>query len=148
LQAGEARMYAMGWSVRVVREGLRGLADKAGLDASGIGDGDIWRWLRGEVRPTIWMDLLCRVFRCHQSQLGWPPQGNETPVDHTPEGLARVPNHAPASVTPMPSQLPSMSPLERRALLLGGAALALPTITLDDLKHIAAALQNAPRYAD
>src|SRR5437660_12611069 len=60
LQAGEARMYAMGWSVRVVREGLRGLADKAGLDASGIGDGDIWRWLRGEVRPTIWMDLLCR----------------------------------------------------------------------------------------
>lgn len=141
-------MYAMGWSMRVVREGLRGLADKAGLDASGVGDGDVWRWLRGEVRPTIWMDLLCRVFRCHQSQLGWPPQGNETAVDHTPSELAQAPNSAMASMAPMPSQLTSMSPLERRAFLLGGAALALPTITLDDLKHIAAALHDAPRYAD
>ena len=148
LQAGEARMYAMGWSVRVVREGLRGLADKAGLDASGVGDGDIWRWLRGEVRPTMWMDFLCRVFRCHQSQLGWPPQGNETPVDHTPGALAQVLNHPLANTAPMPPQLMCMSPLERRAFLLGGAALALPTITLDDLKHIAAALHDAPRYAD
>jgi tetratricopeptide (TPR) repeat protein len=77
-------MYAMGWTVRVVREGLHGLAAKQGLDASGAGDGDIWRWLRGEVRPTVWMDCLCLLFRCHQSLLGWPPQGNESPVDYTP----------------------------------------------------------------
>src|SRR5215471_5070661 len=54
LAPGEARLYAMGWTVRVVREGLRGLAAKDGLDASGVGDGEIWRWLRGEVRPTMW----------------------------------------------------------------------------------------------
>jgi hypothetical protein len=150
LQPGEARMYAMGWSIRVVREGLRVLAEKAGLDACGVGDGDIWRWLRGEVRPTIWMDLLCKVFRCHQSRLGWPPQGNETAVNHTPEELI-VPSLDLADIAPIPSQpsqLTSTSPLQRRAFLLGGAVLALPTVTLDDLKHIAAALHNAPRFAD
>lgn len=83
LTSGEARLFAMGWTVRVVREGLRGLAANDGLDASGVGDGEIWRWLRGEVRPTVWMAHLCRLFRCHQSQLGWPPQGNETPIDGT-----------------------------------------------------------------
>jgi hypothetical protein len=83
LAPGEARLYAMGWTVRVVREGLRGLGAKDGLDASGVGDGEVWRWLRGEVRPTIWMGPLCRLFCCHQSRLGWPAQGNETPVDHS-----------------------------------------------------------------
>ncbi len=88
LQPGEARMYAMGWTVRVIREGLRGIASQAGLEASGVDDRDIWRWLRGEVRPTVWMDCLCRLFRCHQAQLGWPSQGNETPVDYTPPANA------------------------------------------------------------
>ena len=83
LTPGEARLYAMGWTARVVREGLRGLAANDGLDASGVGDGEIWRWLRGEVRPTVWMEPLCRLFGCHQSQLGWPPQGNEPPIDST-----------------------------------------------------------------
>jgi hypothetical protein len=41
-----------------------------------------------------------------------------------------------------------MSPLQRRTFVLGGAALALPFLTLDDLRHVVAALRNAPRYAD
>src|SRR5205807_1805370 len=86
LTRGEARLYAMGWTVRVVREGLRGLAANDGLDASGVGDGEVWRWLRGEVRPTVWMEPLCRLFGCHQAQIGWPPQGNEPPIDSTRAG--------------------------------------------------------------
>jgi hypothetical protein len=92
LAPGEARLYAMGWTVRVVREGISRLAADDGLDASGVGDGEIWRWLRGEVRPTIWLDPLCRLFGCHQSRLGWPPQGNEEPVDYSPGALAEVAN--------------------------------------------------------
>src|SRR6266700_5187602 len=111
LQPGEARMYAMGWTVRVIREGLRGIASQAGLEASGVDDRDIWRWLRGEVRPTVWMDCLCRLFRCHQAQLGWPSQGNETPVDYTPPALASDPALAIAGVGGLPSQLEKMSPL-------------------------------------
>lgn len=150
LQPGEARMYAMGWTVRVIREGLRGIASEAGLEASGVDDRDIWRWLRGEVRPTVWMDCLCRLFRCHQAQLGWPPQGNETPVDHTPPTptLPPDPALAIAGVAGLPSQLENMSPVQRRAFVLGGAALALPFLTVDDLRHVVAALRNAPRYAD
>ncbi len=106
LAPGEARLYAMGWTVRVVREGLRALADKDGLDASGVGDGEIWRWLRGEVRPTVWMEPLCRLFRCHQSQLGWPPQGNEPTIDST--GAAGVEDSVvPAVHTPMREDVPT-----------------------------------------
>jgi hypothetical protein len=148
VQPGEARMYAMGWTVRVIREGLRGVASQVGLEASGVDDRDIWRWLRGEVRPTVWMDCLCRLFCCHQAQLGWPPQGNETPVDHTPAALAPDSALATAGVAGPPSQLEDMSPLQRRTFVLGGAGLALPFLTLDDLRHVVAALRNAPRYAD
>ncbi len=51
LAAGEARMYAQGWTVSVVREGLQALAAEDGLDASGLQDVDVARWLRGEVYP-------------------------------------------------------------------------------------------------
>jgi tetratricopeptide (TPR) repeat protein len=76
-------MYAMGWTIRVIREGLRRLASIEGLDASPLEDGDIWRWLRGEVFPRDSLDRLCRLFQCHQTQIGWPPRGNETPIDYT-----------------------------------------------------------------
>jgi hypothetical protein len=49
--AGEARMFAHGWTVGVVREGLQALAAEDGLDLSGLQDADVWRWLRGEVYP-------------------------------------------------------------------------------------------------
>jgi hypothetical protein len=76
-------MYAMGWTIRVVREGLRRLASEEGLDASSLEDGDIWRWLRGEIFPRDSLDRLCKLFQCHQGQLGWPARGNETPIDYT-----------------------------------------------------------------
>ena len=70
LAVGEARMYAMGWTVRTVREGLRKLATDDGLDASGLTDREVWRWLRGQVRPREWLPRICRLFQCHQARLG------------------------------------------------------------------------------
>lgn len=89
LARGEARMHAMGWTVPIVREGLLALAAQAGGDgqgqeAPGLELIDVARWLRGAVRPTVWLPRLYRLFRCHQAHLGWPPQGNEVPVDCTP----------------------------------------------------------------
>src|SRR5215831_4783846 len=55
LAMGEARMYAEGWTVRTVREGLVGLTKYEGQDASHLEDGDVWRWLRGEVYPRDWL---------------------------------------------------------------------------------------------
>jgi hypothetical protein len=83
LEPGEARMYAEGWTIRTVREGLVGLAMVQGLDASGLEESDVWRWLRGEVFPRDRLEHLCRLFRCHQVDLGWPSRGNDTPVDFT-----------------------------------------------------------------
>src|SRR5579859_7396352 len=85
LAPGEARMYAQGWTLRIVREGLQALAEGDGLDASELQDADVWRWLRCEVFPRDSLGRLCRLFRCHQSQFGWPPQGTEVPIDFTPE---------------------------------------------------------------
>ena len=85
LEPGEARMYAEGWNVRVVREGLRGQATEQGQDASALEDADVWRWLRGEVYPRDSLMNLCRLFRCHQAKLGWPARGNERPIDFTPQ---------------------------------------------------------------
>src|SRR5215472_14188258 len=73
LAAGEARMYAHGWTVGVVREGLQALAAEEGLESSGLQYVDVTRWLRGEVYPRESLERLCRLFRCHQAQLGWPP---------------------------------------------------------------------------
>lgn len=87
LALGEARMYAMGWTVRVVREGLRRLATDEGLDSSSLEDGDIWRWLRGEVFPRDALERLCRLFQCHQSRLGWPSRGNEVPIDYNERAI-------------------------------------------------------------
>ena len=86
LEVGEARMYAEGWTVRTVREGLRRLSMNDGLDAFGLDDTCVWRWLRGQVYPRDWMDRLCRLFQCHQTQLGWPPRGREVAVDYSPQG--------------------------------------------------------------
>jgi tetratricopeptide (TPR) repeat protein len=69
---GEARMYAHGWTVSVIREGMQALAAEEGLDASGLRDDDVWRWLRGEAFPGDSLRRLCRLFRCHPAQLGWP----------------------------------------------------------------------------
>jgi hypothetical protein len=80
LAAGEARMYAHGWTVGVVREGLQALAAEDGLEWSGLQDVDVSRWLRGEVYPRESLERLCRLFRCHQAQLGWPPRGNDVPI--------------------------------------------------------------------
>src|SRR5438309_2229864 len=76
LQMGEARMYAAGWTVRTIREGLVALTKEDGQDASHVGDGDVWRWLRGEIYPRDWLVRLCKLFRCHQADLGWPARGN------------------------------------------------------------------------
>jgi tetratricopeptide (TPR) repeat protein len=81
LSMGEARMYANGWTVGVVREGLQALAAEEGLDCSGLQDADVWRWLRGEVFPRDSLERLCRLFHCHQAQLGWPPRGRDIPID-------------------------------------------------------------------
>jgi hypothetical protein len=83
LAAGEARMYAMGWTVPIVREGLLALAAEDGHDPPGLEAIDVSRWLRGEHRPRAWLQTLCRLFQCHQARLGWPPQGNELPIDFT-----------------------------------------------------------------
>ena len=90
LAAGEARMYAHGWTVTTVREGVQALAAADGLDASGLQDADVRRWLRCEVYPRNSLERLCRFFRCHQSQLGWPPKGTEAPVDFTPRAGSTV----------------------------------------------------------
>src|ERR1041385_3737194 len=74
-------MYAMGWTVPMVRDGLLTLAAEDRDDVPGLESIDVSRWLRGEHRPRAWMQTLCRLFRCHQTRLGWPPQGNEIPVD-------------------------------------------------------------------
>ena len=42
----------------------------------------------------------------------------------------------------------AMADMQRRTLLSGGLALSLPALGLDDLRHIAAALENARRYLD
>jgi tetratricopeptide (TPR) repeat protein len=84
LGIGEARMYAEGWTVRTVREGLRKLATDDGLDATGLDDTCVWRWMRGQVYPRDWLERLCRLFQTHQAQLGWPPRGDEVPIDFTP----------------------------------------------------------------
>jgi hypothetical protein len=80
LAPGEARMYAHGWTVGVVREGLQALAAEDGLEWSGLQDVDVARWLRGEVYPRESLECLCRLFRCHQAQLGWPPRGKDVPI--------------------------------------------------------------------
>jgi len=80
----EARMHANGWGVSFVREALQALATQEGLDASGLQDADVLRWLRGEVYPRDSLDRLCRLFACHQARLGWPVIGNADPIDHTP----------------------------------------------------------------
>ena len=81
---GEARMHAHGWSVSFVREGLQTLAAEEGLDASGLQDADVLRWLRGEIYPRDSLDRLCRLFQCHQERLGWPVVGLVSAVDYTP----------------------------------------------------------------
>jgi hypothetical protein len=108
LEPGEARMYAEGWAVRNVREGLVRLSVGAGLDASHLVDGDVWRWLRGEVYPRDWLERLCRLFQCHQADLGWPARGNDAPIDFTarhesidgppPDALALQPRDRPSPV--------------------------------------------------
>lgn len=84
LAAGEARMYAHGWTVRTVREGVQALASGDGLDCDSLQDADVWRYLRGEVYPREHLDRLCRLFRCHQAQLGWPARGSEAAVSFAP----------------------------------------------------------------
>jgi tetratricopeptide (TPR) repeat protein len=84
LAPGEARMHAHGWGVSLVREGLQTLAASEGLDASGLQDADVLRWLRGEIYPRDSLDRLCRLFQCHQDRLGWPVVGLVSAVDYTP----------------------------------------------------------------
>lgn len=98
LAPGEARMYAMGWTAPIVREGLLALAaEDQGRATPGLELIDVNRWLRGQVRPTAWLPRLCRLFRCHQAHLGWPPQGNEVPVDFTPRMTPNAADPATAS---------------------------------------------------
>ncbi|WP_240970012.1 helix-turn-helix domain-containing protein [Actinacidiphila epipremni] len=50
---------------------------------------------------------------------------------------------------PSTTEHEAMSPLDRRSLLKGGvAAAALPGLGLDELQHVAAALEDARRYLD
>lgn len=81
LFAGEARMYAYGWSVSFVRDALQALAEREGLDASGLQDIDVVRWLRGEVYPRDALDRLCELFQCHQARLGWPDDPSRSQRD-------------------------------------------------------------------
>jgi hypothetical protein len=99
LAVGEARMYAMGWTVPIVREGLVTLASQDGRDPDppGLESIDVSRWLRGEHRPRVWLQPLCRLFQCHQAKLGWPPQGNEQPIDFSEPAEDAAP---PAMSTP------------------------------------------------
>jgi hypothetical protein len=81
---GEARMLAHGWNAGLVREGLQALSEAAGLDASGLQDADVLRWLRGETYPRDYLDRLCRLFQCHQAALGWPVAQTLPAIDYTP----------------------------------------------------------------
>jgi tetratricopeptide (TPR) repeat protein len=117
LTVGEARMYAIGWTVRTAREGLRKLATDDGLDASGLTDREVWRWLRGQVRPREWLPRICRLFQCHQARLGWPAQGNEVAIDFSPSHASSGAALPPAS-TPKPTAVADPSaiyPVERTA---------------------------------
>jgi len=97
----EARMHANGWGVSFVREALQALAAQEGLDASGLQDTDVLRWLRGEVYPRDSLERLCRLFACHQARLGWPVIGNADPIDHTPtQGPAGQPSGPAAQAVP------------------------------------------------
>src|SRR6266700_1814645 len=127
LEVGEARMYAEGWTVRTVREGLVGLTADQGMDATHLTDGDVWRWLRGEVYPRDWLERLCRLFQCHQADLGWPARGNDAPIDFTtrpestdgppPDPLALHPRR-PLPVVDDPVA-PDAAPARRNAVQLG-----------------------------
>jgi hypothetical protein len=94
LAPGEARMYAHGWHATFVREGIQAIAFADGADLSGLQDADVLRWLRNEVYPRDSLDRLCRLFQCHQAQLGWPPPGNDLPIDYRtePAGALETPN--------------------------------------------------------
>jgi tetratricopeptide (TPR) repeat protein len=81
---GEARMHAQGWNVSIVREGLQTLAADEGLNASGLQDADVLRWLRGEIYPRDSLVRLCRLFQCPQERLGWPKVGRVSVGGHTP----------------------------------------------------------------
>jgi hypothetical protein len=80
-------------------------------------DREVWRWLRGQVRPCEWLPRICRLFQCHQARLGWPAQGNELAIDFSPSNAP--PGAAlPAAATPQPAAVavPSaISPFERTA---------------------------------
>src|SRR5579859_2538779 len=105
LAPGEARMYGQGWTVRTVRDGMQALATADGLDASGLQDADVWRWLRCEVFPRDSLERLCRLFRCHQAHLGWPPQGTEVPIDFTPEVGCSIASRSAAGLTAPPAMV-------------------------------------------
>jgi len=58
-------------------------------------------------------------------------------------------NRSGVQKAPLSDREQAMADVQRRTLLSGGlAALSLPTLGLDDLRHIAAALENARRYLD
>jgi hypothetical protein len=101
----EARMHANGWGVSFVREALQALATQEGLDASGLQDADVLRWLRGEVYPRDSLDRLCRLFACHQARLGWPVIGNADPIDHTPTQGPAEQSSGPAAQAALPAPL-------------------------------------------
>src|SRR5919197_794679 len=63
LAQGEARMYAMGWTVPVVRDGLLALLAEQGHHTPALELIDVSRWLRGEHRPRIWLKPLCQLFQ-------------------------------------------------------------------------------------
>jgi hypothetical protein len=111
LAAGEARMYALGWTVGVVREGLQALAAEEGLEPSGLQDIDVSRWLRGEVYPRESLERLCRLFRCHQAQLGWPPRGNDVAISFGPDAprgtTPAVRPYAPGGIVEAPRSEPA-----------------------------------------
>ena len=128
---GEARMLAHGWNAGLVREGLQALSEAAGLDASGLQDADVLRWLRGETYPRDYLDRLCRLFQCHQAALGWPvaqtlPAIDYTPRQRPPEAVDTLARQM-GLIGEVPAQLPEGDLLTvRLAVMINGEQATMP----------------------
>jgi len=77
------------------------------------------------------------------------PQSRSTNARISPR-RPQPPVHSGVGMTPLPNASEqAMADVQRRTLLSGSlAALSLPALGMDDLRHIAAALENARRYLD
>lgn len=100
-----------------------------------------WADTLGVPSDLLWFKLL--------SDRHPKPQPRRTSAQISPR-RPQPPVRSRVSMTPLSkTSEQAMADVQRRTLLSGGlAALSLPAVGMDDLRHIAAALENARRYLD